>query len=126
VPQPSHTAWPRSFQDTLTILDAGKSQHKGRLAEIDAPEKRQDFGERAKQSLSGMTFGRLVTVDGHKTDRYGRLVGKVKIGQTDLNLRQIELGFAWHYKAYEREQSAGDRIAYAAAEQVGPLTQEPS
>ena len=29
---------------------------------------------------------------------------------------QIERGFAWHYKAYERDQSLVDRKAYAEAE----------
>jgi endonuclease YncB( thermonuclease family) len=38
--------------DTLTILDAGRQQRRIRLAEIDAPEKRQPFGQRSKQSLS--------------------------------------------------------------------------
>lgn len=37
--------------DTLTVLDSGQRQHRVRLAEIDAPEKRQAFGERSKQGF---------------------------------------------------------------------------
>jgi endonuclease YncB( thermonuclease family) len=33
-----------------------------------------------------------------------------------LGLRQVEAGFAWHYKRYEQEQSDWDRAAYARAE----------
>jgi endonuclease YncB( thermonuclease family) len=102
--------------DTLTLVDDRRIQHKVRLAGIDAPEKKQDFGQRAKQNLSAMTYGRQVTVDGNKTDRYGRFVGKVMIGGVDVNLRQIELGFAWFYRDYERELTLEDRMAYASAE----------
>lgn len=34
----------------------------------------------------------------------------------DANLEQLKRGMAWHYKAYQREQSLDDRLAYAAAE----------
>ena len=33
-----------------------------------------------------------------------------------LNLRQIELGLAWHCKKYEKEQDVEDRSIYADAE----------
>ena len=37
--------------DTLTVLDDAKRQHKVRIAEIDAPGKRQAFGDRSRQHL---------------------------------------------------------------------------
>ncbi|MCB1995644.1 MAG: thermonuclease family protein [Rhodoferax sp.] len=33
-------------------------------------------------------------------------------------LELVAAGLAWHYKAYEREQTAQDRQAYAAAEET--------
>jgi endonuclease YncB( thermonuclease family) len=102
--------------DTLTVLDADRHQHRVRLAGIDAPEKRQAFGQRAKLALSNCAFGADVTVQGKKTDRYGRLVGKVLNGDVDCNLNQLQLGLAWHYKRYEREQSRSDAASYAQAE----------
>lgn len=102
--------------DTITVLDADKAQHKIRLTGIDAPEKRQSFGNRSKQNLSDMVFNKTVTVETDKRDRYGRELGKVLAGGKDVNLEQVRAGMAWHYKAYERTQSATDRQAYADAE----------
>ncbi len=102
--------------DTVTVLDAGKVQHKIRLAGIDAPEMKQDFGQRSKQSLSNLVFSKTVTVETDKKDRYGREIGKVLVNGMDANLEQVQRGFAWHYKAYEREQSANDRKLYDFAE----------
>ena len=102
--------------DTVTVLDAQKVQHKIRLSGIDAPEKRQPFGNRSKESLSDLAFDKSVAVETDKRDRYGRKVGKILVNGRDVNLIQVERGMAWHYKAYEREQSISDRKLYAAAE----------
>jgi endonuclease YncB( thermonuclease family) len=102
--------------DTITVLDADRVQHKIRLTGIDAPEKKQAFGNRSKQSLSDMVFDKNVTVETDKRDRYGRELGKVLADGKDVNLEQVRAGMAWHYKAYVRTQSAIDRQAYADAE----------
>lgn len=57
-----------------------------------------------------------MTVETDKQDRYGRDVGKVLVNGDDANLAQVQRGLAWHYKAYEREQSANDRKLYNFAE----------
>jgi endonuclease YncB( thermonuclease family) len=63
-----------------------------------------------------MVFGRRATVQADKVDRYGRLVGKVTVGGSDVNVRQITAGMAWFYAAYKRELDPVDRTAYAEAE----------
>jgi endonuclease YncB( thermonuclease family) len=102
--------------DTITILDDEHQQHRIRLAGIDAPEMGQDFGRLSKGSLSDLVYRQHVQVDTEKLDRYGRVVGKVTVYGQDVNLQQVRRGMAWHYKAYQREQSKADRLAYAAAE----------
>lgn len=102
--------------DTVTAVDSNNRQIKVRLAGIDAPESRQDFGARSKQYLSDLVYGKPVILDGDKIDRYGRLVAKILLNGADVNLEQIKAGFAWHYKQYELEQSYADRKIYAAAE----------
>jgi endonuclease YncB( thermonuclease family) len=94
--------------DTITVLAAGNRQLKVRLDGIDAPESKQAFGAKAKQSLSELVYGRTVTVTGSKTDRYGRTVGNVAVDGRDVGLVQIERGNAWFYRQYARELD-GDR-----------------
>lgn len=102
--------------DTITVLDNTNVQHKVRLAGIDAPEKKQPFGQKSNQSLSDCAYDKTAVVEGNKLDRYGRLVGKVLVSGLDCNLRQINLGLAWHYKKYMNEQAQDDRLTYAQAE----------
>lgn len=104
--------------DTIKVLDSSKTQHIIRLAGIDAPEKAQPFGQRSKEHLSDLVFGKQVTIEGDKIDRYQRRVGKVIVAGVDANLEQIKSGFAWHYKAYEKEQPVEDRASYSSAEQA--------
>lgn len=107
--------------DTLTILDTTESQHKIRLLGIDAPEKSQPYGNQSKQSLSEMVFGKTVTVDFNKHDKYKRIVGKILLEGNDINLEQIKRGLAWHYKHYENEQELSDRSLYANEEYLANL-----
>jgi endonuclease YncB( thermonuclease family) len=102
--------------DTITVLDSEKRQHKIRFEGIDAPELKQEFGNKSKENLSGLVFGRQVSVQTNKTDKYDRTVGKVLLEGKDINYVQVLFGFAWHYKKYENEQSAEDRKTYAEAE----------
>lgn len=102
--------------DTITVLDDQQISQKIRLAGIDAPEKAQAFGERAKQQLSDWVFQEHVRVIHDKTDRYGRIVGKVTLKGEDVNIQMIHVGLAWHYKAYKDEQPALDRVTYPLAE----------
>ncbi len=104
--------------DTITVLDDTKQRHVIRLMGIDAPEKTQPFGQKAKQSLSDLIFDRDVSVTWYQKDRYGRKVGQVHVGYIDVCLEQIKRGLAWHYKDYERQQTIEDRLRYSEAEQT--------
>ena len=102
--------------DTITVLDADKTEHKIRLMGIDAPESKQDFGNESKKALSNYIYQREVTVEYKKQDRYKRKVGKVILDKQDICLQMIKDGLAWHYKDYEKEQSKTDRDLYSQAE----------
>ncbi len=95
--------------DTITVLDASHRQHRIRLSGVDAPEKNQAFGQRSKQSLSSLVYGKQVSVDWDKRDRYDRIIGRVITPAGDA-------GLAWHYKHYARDQAPADRAVYAQAE----------
>lgn len=110
--------------DTITVLDQAKVQHKVRLAGIDAPEKRQPFGQVSKRHLASLVADEMVLVEFMKRDRYRREVGKVVVGGRDVNLAQLEAGLAWHYRRYAHEQPYADRLEYAAAEAVAREARE--
>jgi endonuclease YncB( thermonuclease family) len=104
--------------DTVTVLDSSNTQFKIRLMGIDAPEKKQAFGNKSKQSLSDLVFDKHVMVEYSKKDKYGRIVGKIIVDGVDANLEQIKAGMAWHYKKYQKEQLVADRSIYAHAEEL--------
>jgi len=85
--------------DTVTVL-VDRTPVKVRLYGIDCPEGGQDFGNRAKQFASNMVFGKTVTMEVHDTDRYGRTVANILIGDKSLNEELIKAGFAWVYNQY--------------------------
>ena len=107
--------------DTVTLLVDGRVQHKIRLSGIDAPEKAQPFGQRAKQHLSSLVYGKTITAVGSKRDRYRRLIAKLLVDGQDANLEMVASGFSWHYKKYKSEQTAADGMAYALAERNARL-----
>src|SRR5690554_5839444 len=65
--------------DTITVLDAGRMEHRIRLNGIDAPESRQPFSQVSRRQLSELVAGRDVLVVWDKRDRYGRLIGTVLV-----------------------------------------------
>ena len=103
--------------DTITVLDETKQRQVIRLMGIDAPEKAQAFGQKAKESLADLVFNKDVSVTWFKRDRFGRTVGQVYVDGVDVCLELIKRGLAWHYKQFEREQSVEDRSLYSIAEE---------
>ena len=104
--------------DTVTVLTAENRQFKIRLSGIDAPEKKQPFGTHAKETLARQLFGQAVVVEWSKTDRYGRIVGKIEVDGVDANLEQVREGSAWVYTQYLRELPVEDRKLYLEAERL--------
>lgn len=102
--------------DTLTVLDPRNAQHKVRLAGIDAPESGQPFGQASKRNLSALAFGKQVSIETKKTDRYGRAIGLVTFDGQDVNLAQLKTGLAWFYRQYASELDTDRRTAYERAE----------
>jgi endonuclease YncB( thermonuclease family) len=88
--------------DTVTLLIGGRSE-KVRLYGIDAPEKVQPFGERAKLYAASLVFGRQVDLEREGNDRYGRTIGKVYVSGRSLNEEMLRKGLAWHYRAYSHD-----------------------
>lgn len=92
--------------DTLTARcgqPGAYEQVKVRLAEIDAPEKKQPFGERSRQSLASLCFQREAVLRPTTIDRYGRTVARVECDGRDANAEQVRAGMAWAYTKYQTD-----------------------
>lgn len=108
--------------DTLACFDQERRKvEKIRLRGIDAPEKKQPFGQSSKQNLSDLVYGKLVTVKWDKRDRWGRIIGTVwaapadcpSCGHTlDAGRAQLASGMAWWFRRYANEQPREERGAY--------------
>lgn len=105
--------------DTLTVLNPQNKPVKIRLVEIDAPEKTQDFGQRSKQSLSDLCFGKAAKVDDHGQDKYQRTLGRVTCDGMDANAEQVRLGMAWAYRQYLTDPAIADLEQAAKAQKIG-------
>ena len=89
--------------DTLTLL-VDRRTIKIRLTEIDAPELKQAFGTRARQSLGELCGRHYATVQSSGKDRYGRVLGRVDCGGVDANAEQVRRGMAWVYDRYATDR----------------------
>lgn len=105
--------------DTLKVVDEQNRQHTIRLAEIDAPESGQPWGNRSKQALSALVFGKTVSVQQTDTDRYGRVVGRLLSDGRDVNRAMVERGAAWAFRRYLNDETLIEAEARARRERVG-------
>lgn len=96
--------------DTIIALSSSNQQTRCRLYGIDAPEKFQPYGERSKQSLSDLIYRKRVDVEAVGSDKYGRTICRISVGDRDISRAQIERGMAWVYRRYTTDSS------YIAAE----------
>lgn len=90
--------------DTLTAL-VDRKPTKVRLLDIDAPESKQAFGSRSKQSLSELCQGKAAVIITSSKDRYGRPLANVWCGGLHVNPEQVRRGMAWVYDQYVKDRS---------------------
>jgi endonuclease YncB( thermonuclease family) len=104
--------------DSIKVQDGGTTKEI-RLEGIDAPEKTQGFSDLAKQTLSGLVYGQEVVITGRKRDAHNRLLARVYVGATDVNLEMVRLGLAWHYKHFSDDQALANAELQAREQRVG-------
>lgn len=84
--------------DTIEILQ-DKKPVRVRLANIDAPEKKQAFGSWSTNQLKNLVAGQIVKVTYTQKDRYGRVIGRVYTANgTESNRLMVQSGAAWVYE----------------------------
>ena len=108
--------------DTLTArcgAPGAYRQVKIRLAEIDAPEKKQPFGQRSRQALAELCFQKTARIRTSTKDRYGRTVARVECNGVDANAEMVRLGMAWAYTRYQTDASLTHLEAQAREGRAG-------
>ncbi|HGY3698130.1 TPA: thermonuclease family protein [Citrobacter freundii] len=91
--------------DTIEVLQS-KMPVRIRLANIDAPEKKQAFGRWSTNQLKGLVAAQPVTVTYMQTDRYGRIIGRVfTTNGTEASRFMVQSGAAWVYDKYNSDNS---------------------
>ncbi len=81
--------------DTLVIQDETKLHHVVRLAEIDAPEKKQPYYMESARSLAALCQKKQATVEWSLRDERKRRLGYVTCAGKDANAEQLKRGMAW-------------------------------
>lgn len=83
--------------DTFSCLTTENKRLRVRLAEIDAPERKQPYGAEAKQALADLVLDKQVVLHVQEVDRYGRTLARAFVGGIDVNYTLVAQGAAWAY-----------------------------
>jgi endonuclease YncB( thermonuclease family) len=97
--------------DTVDVLQPDRTTVRLRLAEIDAPEKGQPYGDASKRLLASLVFGRDILFQASTRDRNGRWIARIMAGATDVNAEMVRRGGAWRYVQYSHD---GMFVSYEA------------
>src|SRR5688572_5724534 len=87
------------------IVELKQERIRIRLKEIDAPELKQPFGKRSRESLTAMCANKAVRVLWTEKDRNGRTLGRVWCAGIDANAEQVRRGMAWVFDRYVRDRT---------------------
>lgn len=93
--------------DTLTAKCPDETI-KLRLAEIDAPEKKQPFGNKSAQSLSNLCFKQEARIQPLKLNRFRRTAADISCREKDVGRHQVQNGMAMVYDQYVTDQPLYD------------------
>lgn len=85
--------------DTIVISTLSES-FTCRLYGIDAPEKKQTFGNESANFLNNLLLKKIVEYEILDNDKYGRKICIIKIEDKNVNLEILRQGFAWAYIKY--------------------------
>jgi endonuclease YncB( thermonuclease family) len=105
--------------DTIDVLLDGNVTKRIRLNAIDAPERGQPFGNKAKAYLSDTIGGQIVVLSDEGVDRYDRQISDVYLGERNINWELVRNGLAWHFKKYSDDASLAQAEVDAKANAAG-------
>ena len=94
------------------------------LAEIDAPEKNQPYGDISRQKLAARLMGHVVRVTYFEKDRFNHIAGTVNLGDRWINAEVLAEGSAWHDKRYSDDDELDTAEQQARSRRLGLWAEE--
>lgn len=94
--------------DTFDIQDDSKTVVLIRMNAVDAPEYKQPYGEKAQQFLAERIRGKVVRIECHGKDRFGRTLGTVFVDGKNVNRELVDEGLAWYYRRFDQSKDLED------------------
>ncbi|MBR4317086.1 MAG: thermonuclease family protein [Alphaproteobacteria bacterium] len=104
--------------DTIKVLVDGKEE-KIRLAKIDAPESKQEFGYQSTRYLAYLIYRKEVIVKYTKKGKYHRIIGVVYCEGQEINLLMVRNGYARHYRHFDNTAEYIEAERKAKQERIG-------
>lgn len=86
--------------DSVVLLTEDRQEVKIRLAGIDCPEKKQDYGQKATIFVRELCCNKVVRVCTAGTDVHDRILGILYVDSINVNEALVRHGLAWHYVRY--------------------------
>jgi len=105
--------------DTVELKSNSGDKLKLRLSDIDAPERNQEFGQKARRALIKLCKGSVISVELAGKDKYNRHLGKLECNRTDASLYMAEHGYAWHNEKYSDNKAVRNAAATARKMHIG-------
>jgi len=105
--------------DTFDVLDSSFKTIRIRMNGIDAPEKKQAFGEASRKQLAALCAGKVVRIVKYSTDRNKRWIADCYVDGISLSHRMIEEGMAWHFVKYSSDTTLARLEQQARAKKIG-------
>ncbi len=111
----------RVFDGDTVELKNAHNKFKLRLSDIDAPERNQAYGQKARRALSNLCKGSSIEIQYSLVgmDKYNRQLGRLQCNRTDASLYLAEHGYAWFNEKYSNDISIRNAANAARMNRIG-------
>lgn len=119
----------RVFDGDTVELKNAHGKFKLRLSDIDAPERNQAYGQKARRALNNLCKGSNIEIQYSIVgmDKYNRQLGRLQCNRIDASLYLAEHGYAWFNEKYSNDINIRNAANGARMNRIGLWsTQDPT
>jgi micrococcal nuclease len=104
--------------DTVKIQQ-GLGTYRLRISDIDAPERNQAYGKKARRALMTFCKHAAISIDITGTDQYQRKLGQLQCNGQSVSQFMVANGHAWFYQRYSNNPFLADAESNARQQKLG-------